>query len=350
MTSGKRKTKVETGLHVVRKLRDGKSALFYVYAYRGGPQIHSCEGERPTITPEILDAAADARRHRTATASDNLDRIITAYLASPEYKGLGDRTKADYRIELKKIGPRFGKVPYPVWNDQRMRADVMSWRSEMADKPRTADKAVVMLATLLGWAVTEGLIERNVAAGIPMLYKSNRAAIIWTEADWQAIEPHCSKELWQGLRFAALTGVRLGDLVKVSVEHVGPSAIVFITSKRDRRVVVPIFDELRALLKEIGREAGTILQNSRGKPWTESGFGGVFQKAKNKARGFDISLRIHDLRGTYATWLARRGLTDQEIGRIVAWSEQQVAEIRRRYVDEEHVVASLVERLNARTP
>ena len=71
----------------------------------------------------------------------------------------------------------------------------------------------------------------------------------------------------------------------------------------------------------------------------------MFQKAKAKAPGFNIALRIHDMRGTYATWLARKGLTDQKIGRIIGWSEKQVAEIRRRYVDEEHVAASLVERL-----
>lgn len=110
-------------------------------------------------------------------------------------------------------------------------------------------------------------------------------------------------------------------------------------------MVVPILDELRDLLAEIGRQSGPILRNSRGKPWTESGLGGVFQKAKAKAPGFNIALRIHDMRGTYATWLARKGLTDQKIGRIIGWSEKQVAEIRRRYVDEEHVAASLVERL-----
>ena len=335
-------------MHIVRKLRPGKPALFYVYAYRGGPQVHTCEGERPTITPAILDAAADARRHMIAAASDNLDRLIAAYQRSPEWSGLGDRTKKDYRIELKKLSIKFGKVPFPVWNDQRMRADVMAWRSELSSKPRTADKAIVMLSTVLSWSATEGLINRNVAAGIPMLYKSDRSLIIWTDVDWQAIEPHCSVELWQALRFAGLTGFRLGDLVDVAVEHVGPSAIVFVTSKRKKRVVVPLLDELRALLSEIGRQSGTILQNSRGKPWTESGLGGVFQKAKAKAAGFDKALRIHDLRGTYATWAARKGLTDQEIGRIVAWSEKQVSEIRMRYVNEEHVVASLVERLNTK--
>lgn len=348
MTSGRRKTKVETGLHVVRRLRPGKMPLYYVYAYRGGPQVYTCEGERPTITPAILDAAAEARRHMIRVESDNLNKLMEAYQRSPEWAKLSDRTRKDYRIELKKLAAKFGKVPFVVWNDQRMRSDVMAWRAEMAAKPRTADKAIVMLATLLSWGMTEGLITRNVATGIPMLYKAERAAIIWLDADWTAIKPHCSAELWQALRLASLTGFRLGDLVNVTVEHIGLSAIVMVTAKRKRRAVVPLLSELCALLKEIGRESGPILRNSRGKPWTESGLGSVFQKAKAKAAGFNKDLRIHDMRGTYVTWLARKGLTDQEIGRIVGWSEKQVAEIRRRYVDEENVTMSLIDRIEDR--
>lgn len=347
MTSGRRKTKVEHGLHIVRKLRMDKPALWYVYAYRGGPQIHTCEGERPTITRAMQDMAAEASKIRQRVEANNIASLIADYQRSPEWDRLGDRTKKDYRVDLGKIASKFGTVPLAVFADQKMRADVMEWRADMAGKPRTADKAIVMLATLLAWGVTNGKLRNNVASGIPMLYSANRAAIIWTDADMAAIEPHCSKELWQAIRLASMTGFRLGDLVDVSWEHVGLQSIVFVTSKRDKRVVIPIFSELRKLLEEIGGESGTILKNSRGAAWTESGLGGVFQKAKAKAAGFNKELRIHDLRGTYATWLARKGLTDQEIARIVAWSEKQVAEIRRRYVDEEHVVTSLVARIEA---
>lgn len=349
MTYGNRRTRINPGLHIVRKLRRDQPARWYIYAFRGGPCIHTAEGERPTITDEIMDKAAEARRASREIASNNLMSLIADYQASPEWDRLGARTKKDYRAELGRLNTRFGAAPFAVWNDQRMRSDVMAWRAEMADRPRTADKAVVMLATVLAWGVTEGKLARNVAAGIPMLYKANRAAIIWTEADWSAIEPHCSSQLWRALKLASLTGLRLGDLVDVGWEHIGAQSIVYVTSKRDRRVVIPILPELRTLLDEIGmgERAGAILKNSRGQPWTESGLGGVFQKAKAKAPGFNMDLRIHDLRGTFATWLARQGLTDQEIARIVAWSEKQVAEIRRRYVDEEHVVASLVARLSA---
>ena len=138
------------------------------------------------------------------------------------------------------------------------------------------------------------------------------------------------------LVLASLTGLRLGGLVRLDWENVGKDAITVMTRKKKRRAVIPIYAELRK------HRTGTILLNSRGKPWTESGLGGVFQKAKPE--GFDRT--IHDLRGTFATWLAVQGLNDQDIARIIGWTPQRVGEIRGRYVDEARVVVSLAEHLS----
>jgi integrase len=69
----------------------------------------------------------------------------------------------------------------------------------------------------------------------------------------------------------------------------------------------------------------------------------VFEKAKPA----EFDRTIHDLRGTYVTWLAVKGLTDEQIARIVGWTARKVSQIRARYVDEARVVISLVDRLTA---
>jgi len=144
------------------------------------------------------------------------------------------------------------------------------------------------------------------------------------------------------LRLTSLTGLRLGDLVHLTWQDVGEKAIILTTRKRKGRAIIPILPDLRKLLDEIGpQKTGEVLRNSRGKPWTESGLGSVFQKTKPE--GFDRT--IHDLRGTYATWLAMRGLTDEEIARIIGWTAKRIGEIRARYVDEARVLVSLVDRL-----
>jgi len=125
--------------------------------------------------------------------------------------------------------------------------------------------------------------------------------------------------------------------------HVQEKAIVLTTSKRSGRAVIPIFPELRQFLDTLEHREGRILRNSRGKGWTPSGLESVFQKKKPK--GFDRT--IHDIRGTYVTWLATKGLTDEEIARIVGWTAQRIAGIRSRYVDEARVIVSLINRLSA---
>lgn len=56
---------------------------------------------------------------------------------------------------------------------------------------------------------------------------------------------------------------------------------------------------------------------------------------------------LHDLRGTFATKLIMHGagLTDQEVADIMGWSPQQVADIRRVYVDQARVVVAIGRRI-----
>ena len=54
---------------------------------------------------------------------------------------------------------------------------------------------------------------------------------------------------------------------------------------------------------------------------------------------------FHDIRGTFCTKLILAGLSDQDAAEIMAWSPEQVAGIRRCYVDQRHVVVAIGERL-----
>ena len=349
MTHGK--TKVVTRLHLVSKRPKGKPPRWYVYAWRGGPCIHKAVGERPIITPAILDAAAQARLTRTASRN-TFDSIIDGYRDSPEFDRLQPATKRDYRLWLTRASERFGKAPIVAFTDYRMRGDIIGWRDTWAAQPRTADKATVTMAMLLGWAQERGMLPVNVAAGIrQMNIASNRADAVWEPHHWQAVEaldengePIIPAHVMDALKLASMTGLRLGDLLRLDWESVGDQAIILTTRKRKSRAVIPILPELRAWLDaRKGECKGIILRNSRGQPWTESGFETVWQR--RKPAGFDR--RIHDLRGSYVTWLAIKGLTDEEIARTVSWTAKRVGEIRARYVDEARVVVSLVARLSA---
>ncbi|WP_408585965.1 tyrosine recombinase XerC [Novosphingobium sp.] len=358
-----------SGLHVVRKPAAAGLDRWYVYAWRGGPCIHKAAGPRPVIGPELLSAAMKARAEVLGETVESLDDVIDEYRAAPEFTGLAASTQRDYRLWLDRISGKFGNAPIGAFEDQRMRREIIAWRDEWAHQPRTADKASVTMATLLGWAQERGIITVNVAARIKQLHHVNKADQVWEARHWLAVEqarkpakagqtqgdPLVPPHIMDALHLARLTGLRLGDLVRVSWEQLGEKAIVIDrTRKRKSRAVIPVFPDLRKLLDQLAAKipqdkdgnrprTGAILRNSRGGQWTESGLESSWHKSKPE--GFDRVL--HDLRGTFVTFLAGQRLTDQEIARIVGWTAQRIAEIRARYVDEERVIVSLVNRLSA---
>lgn len=333
------RARIVTKLHIVRKPRRNQSPLWYVYAWRGGPCIHKAEGAKPTITPAILDAQAKARMEAVGNR-DTFDTIIDGYHASPEFEALQPATQRDYKLWLTRASDRFGSAPIAAFTDYRMRGDIIAWRNRWKEQPRTANKATVTMAMLLGWAVHQGLIGVNVAAGIKQMEVGTREEAVWEPHHWEAVRAaDLPAHVMDVLELASLTGLRLGDLLRLEWGNIGERAIILTTRKKNSRAVIPILPELRAWLDARESKEGVILRNSRGTAWTESGLETVWQR--RKPEGFDR--RIHDLRGTYATWLATNGLTDEQIARVMGWTSQRVGAIRARYVDEAKVVVSMVE-------
>ena len=216
----------------------------------------------------------------------------------------------------------------------------------------------------------------NVAEGIPHLYKGGDPAdIIWPE-DMEAFRLAAIEAkrpgLYDGLRLAALTGLRLSDLVSLTWDHLGKVAIVKTALKKSlgkrRKAIVPMTDALEKLLAELRtrkRKEGvnTVLVNERGASWTAAGFGGSgsFGKVRDAAKivhveegddGQPVERRkhLHDVRGTFCTLLLTEcELTDEEAARVMAWSPARIAKIRDTYIDSADVVISLAERMRANT-
>lgn len=338
-------SKAKHGLHIVKgscKTVD----RWHVYAWRGGPRIHTQDHKKPVPNRELMLLASKALTEAKANVH-TLGRLLRDYKGSPEFKRLSDNTKTDYLRSLDRIDDKFGKAPLGAFEDRRMRGRIIEWRDEWFEQPRTADKLSVMIGTLLHWGVERGRLGVNVAQGIPLLHSVDRSDIIWQDSDWEEVGKKASQHLMDALELASLTGLRLSDLVALTWNHVGEKSIIIVTRKRKKRVVIPILPDLKTLLDRLagdGEREGHVLKNSRGKPWTSSGLGTTYQKSKGNAQ-----VTIHDLRGTYVTWLCMQGLTDEEIHRIIGWSLPRINEMRARYVDEARVVVSLIERLADRS-
>lgn len=359
------------GVHTVRKRREGKEPIWYCYAFRGGPLIHKHVGwSRPSLGTDTLRkliAASEARAEKVK-GPDTITTLIGEFRPdSPEWKALAPNTKKTWGSALDRIDERWGTTPLSVWNDPRMASKVFAWRDSRASTPRAADTGVSVLRALLKFGRLRGKVSINVAEGIPQLYRNgSRAEIIWTDDDILAFGL-AAKELamdhvHDGVRLAALTGLRREDLVTLTWDEVHERAIVKRAAKvsrgRRRLATMPRIGPLDELLTELRTRkradgVNTVLVNSFGRPWTGDGFGSSFDRVRNHANivhvdpdtGATKKKHIHDLRGTFCTKLILAGASNHEAAEVMAWSPEQVAGIRRCYVDQRHVVVAIGERL-----
>ena len=144
------------------------------------------------------------------------------------------------------------------------------------------------------------------------------------------------------------TGLRLGDLLRLSWSHIGDDAIVISTGKsgHKREAIIPLHDALKNLLANIPKRSTTVLTNRLSRPWTVNTFSSTFNRAKHAAGLANADLHFHDLRGTAATRFYVAGLPERVIAEILAWSEEQVAKIIRRYVDRSAATKAIIRQLN----
>jgi integrase len=207
-----------------------------------------------------------------------------------------------------------------------------------------------VLRRVLSYAVELGKIAGNPAEGIKALYTGDRSEIIWTAADIAALKAHCSIDIGRAVDLAAHTGLRLGDLMRVCWSHVGEDAIVVATAKsrHQREAIIPLYDDLRAVLAAIPRRSTTILTNSKGRPWSVGGFGSQFIRAKAAAGLADANLHFHDLRGTACTKFYIAGLGARVIAEIMGWEEEHIDQIIRRYVGRSAATKAIIRQLNER--
>lgn len=135
--------------------------------------------------------------------------------------------------------------------------------------------------------------------------------------------------------FALLTGMRAGEIISLRWENIKKNEIVLESksTKSKRQYTYPITEDLRKLLDEIrkeqkekGIEHGFVFTNSFGKPYTRLGYRRAFKTALRKA-GIE-NFRFHDLRHTFASWLA---LTTKDIYLVSRMLHHQSVQTTKRY-------------------
>jgi integrase len=330
------------GIHEVRS--KGKT---YYYAWRGGPRIKAIPG-----THEFQKAYLEAIEDLKTTGDEaKFKSVVASYKASHAYKKLAKSTKRNWGPKLDEISSHFGSLRTAQFDrTDKIRPKIIKWRAKWAEQPRTADYYMQVLSRVCAHGVDPlAVIATNPCEGIKRLYSSDRSEIIWTPEDLKQLYSECSIEVQWACELAAHTGMRLGDLVRLSWSHIGENAIVITTGKSShkRTAIIPLYGALRTLLNSIPKRSTTVLTNSFKRPWTENSFGTAMDRSKRDAKLMERDLHFHDLKGTAVTKFYLASIPVRVIAEIVGWEEETVEKIIRRYVGRDAATKNLIRMIDA---
>jgi integrase len=327
------------------KRKRAKGRIYY-YAWEGGPRLSGEPG-----SPEFVASYNQAIEQRRTPDKSRFRFVVADYKSSAEYKKLAVSTRAQWGKWLDRIADYFGDLSIAQFDrPEKIRPVIRRWRIKWAEKPRTADYALQVLSRVVAHAVDIGRIAGNPCEGIKHLYNNDRSEIIWADSDVAHIKKTCSAEIAHAVDLAVHTGLRLSDLLRLSWSHVGDDAIVLTTgkSRHRREAIIPLYGALRDVLARIPKRATTVLTSSKRRPWTVDGFGSSFNTAKIDASMSERDLHFNDLRGTAATKFYTAGFTMREIAETLAWEEESVEKIIRRYVGRSAAIKARISKLEAR--
>ncbi len=339
---GIRLTKAGSKLFVARARVSGGKRRFFNLGNADKIKVSIARREAETTL-------ADARAGREP-ALESLRRKKAAEAGSMTIKALGERwmsdvvnvkrkprTAEDYqRLLDQRINPTFGSLPVL----EITRDEIIAWHARMSNTPRRANYSLATLRVLLNFAEDIGLREprSNPCRRIQMYREGVRERFL-TEAEiGKAADAIAAAETagkigtWAaaGLRLALLTGARQGELTAAKWQdfHVDRKIIRLLDSKTNRPRTIhlskPALEILRTLprLKHnpyiiAGAKPGEPLQNLS-RSWIV---------ARKFAEGLD-DVRLHDLRHSFASVAAARGVSLQMIGKLLG---HQVAATTQRY-------------------
>lgn len=335
---------------VYRVVAKGR-VYFYAWKGKGAPRLHGEPGSDQFIA-ELADARAARKLGDPAKIAGLCARwkASDAWTKPPAEGGLADSTKKQWRPWVDEIQRHFGKLSIRQFSRAEViRPDIRRWHRSFKAKPRAADMGKQVLSALMSFAVDEDLLPANPVFGIKNLYEADRAELIWTDEDIARLQKaKVSREIVWALKLACLTGLRQADVLRLSWSHVGDLSIELPTGKSSvrgkgrRTAVIPLYDELEALLKEIPKRSTRILTNTEGLPW-KSGFSSSWNKAMKAID--EQELHYHDSRGTAATKFYLAGFDMREIAEMLAWAEDKVERIIRRYVRKNALLLDRIRRL-----
>ena len=270
-----------------------------------------------------VDPTADrkARLRAAAAKGATVRQLAETWMADFVTPKLKPRTAFDYEQILGKHAlPALGNFTVAEID----REQIERLHLNMAATPRRANYTIAVIRALLSFGIKRGLRASNPASGIK-LYREQARERFLSEAEMSAAAEAIARIEQEGkvgpfgaagLRLALFTGARSGEITAIQWDHIDwqRRLVRLPDSKTNEPRTIHLSDAAIEVLKTVPRVGPFVIAGSPSK--------GAY---KNLSRAWTVArvyaglddVRLHDLRHSYASLAAGRGVSLQMIGKLL---------------------------------
>lgn len=189
--------------------------------------------------------------------------------------------------------------------------------------PASVNRDVALIRHILSMAVKWGYLREHPLKGrVEMLREvPRRRWTFLTREEYEMVFENLSETYRDLYQFLVLTGARLGEALNLRWKDIiWEAGVAYLRdSKANRPRVLVLSDSVLEILEERKKRLNPG-EDERVFKHSDSEFRRAFKKALRQA-GLDESIRIHDLRHTFASWLALKGVNIQYIKELLGHSQ-----------------------------
>lgn len=285
------------------------------------------------------------------TKPGTLGLLIEKYRAHAAFLDLAPRTKGDYQKifdYLKAIQDTpLARFTPPL---------VVKIRDKAAETKgrRFGTYVKTTLSLIFAWGVERGFLANNPARGIKGVKKPKGAPEAnrpWSDAEREVVLAALPPRLLGPIAFMMFTGVDPGDTLKLPRSAVRDGVVCTQRAKTAVPVFVPLVQRLNGILASLPpHDAVTLFANSRGRPWSHSGFDTEWRKVRlalEAEEAIEPGLTPKGLRHTVATILAESGCDERTIADMLGQKTIEMARHYSRRADKTRKLTAVVESFDA---
>jgi integrase len=324
---------------------------FILDYYVAGRRRRYTIGRHPEMTASVARARAEALRVRIRDGHDPMEERVQSRV-EPTVQDLSAEYLERYAVPNKRpsslrndrqmiegiVVPHIGKLRLKAVGKR----DLELLHQSLKATPYRANRVLALLSTMFNYALSHKWLIENPARGIEKFPEEKRE--FWLTVDQiqklrEALDSYSDQNAANALRLLLFTGSREGEVLKADWEQFDLVRGVWTkpshNTKQKKVEHVPLSADILGLLKGMKPQAsGPLFPGVQGgarttlrRPWVQAckAVGLVTTEMVQGKRGpitkFRPTVRIHDLRHSFASHLVSNGVGLQIVGKLLGHTQ-----------------------------